>query len=213
MLLVLSSLVLGSVLAFFLYWKFGGVNSKDQSLLDLKREVNNLETELRLLEEEIKCFIPAEEGYAFFELITELQNSLNLEQSKINISSLELTVLEKRLREFSDLDQEFESSELETQELIKGFTTSLAELSSKLSQLEFQLPVVNEALNELREVSDFEIFFSGMQSTLGEAILDFKSLTELFSQSFDLVRYLKVRFDALDVEFAELYERFGELDS
>jgi len=213
MLAVLSSLVLGCVLASFLYWKFGSANSKDQNLLDLKREANSLETELRLLEEEIKCFIPAEEGYAFFELISELQNSVNLEQSKVNISSLELTVLEKRLREFSDLDQEFESSELETKELIKGFTTSLTELSGKVSQLDSQLPVVNEALNQLREVPDFETFFSDMQSTLSEAIADFRSLTELFSQSFDLVHYLKVRFDALDVEFAELYERFGELDS
>jgi chaperonin cofactor prefoldin len=102
---------------------------------------------------------------------------------------------------------------LRPESLLKGLQTSLAELSSKLSQLESQLPVVNEALNELREISDFEIFFSGMQSTLNEAIFDFKSLTELFSQSFDLVHYLKVRFDALDVEFAELYERFGELDS
>ncbi|MCS6894076.1 MAG: hypothetical protein NZO16_05880 [Deltaproteobacteria bacterium] len=197
----LSVTVLASLLLKKKFSRSSDLTIKLSQLDDLRGRIENLKLE-------IKTLIPKQDANELVTILEEFANLERLEKSKFNIASLELSSLEGRLREFSDIEQELESSALETRDLVKSYQTAWDEITTKSSNIRNNLNIALEALNNLFSSDESAKLSDNIEKFLDEII----SYELVVKSALDCISKLKTRFDALDIEFAELYERFGELE-
>lgn len=205
MLEAVLTLIFSSLIAFgYYFYKRDSNESENQtSVIETYRA---LAEELEMLESEIRSLIPAEDAVEIVSLLDEYDNIRKLERSKLNIANLEVTSLENRLREFTDIEQELESSSIETREIAKGFRATFEEVKQKVDSLRQTLPIFEESVNKLGLESAPEV------SGINESLNKYDEFFDSAEKSIDVICNLKSRFDALDIEFAELFEKFGELE-
>lgn len=198
--------LLFSSLVAFVYYVYKRDPNGSENQTSVIETFKTLEEELETLESEIRSLIPAEDAVEIVSLLDEYDNIRKLERSKLNIANLEVTSLENRLREFSDIEQELESSSIETKEIAKGFRATLEEVKQKIEALRQTSPIFEEAVTKL-----------GLENAPGVSVINdyLNKYDEFFDsaeKSIEVICSLKSRFDALDIEFAELFEKFGELE-
>lgn len=202
---ILVTLVLSSLISFGVYIYKRDPNSTKNEVTILET-LKTLEAELNEVESEIRALIPADDAIEIVTLLEEFENLGKLEKSKLNIANLEVTSLENRLREFTDIEQELENSSIETKEIEKGFRANLNEVIQRVESLKQNTPVFEESVNKLGLAEENEALL------IRECLGKFEEFFEYSEKSIDIICSLKTRFDALDIEFAELFEKFGELD-
>lgn len=202
---ILVTLVLSSLISLGVYIYKRDPNSTKNEVTILET-LKTLEAELNEVESEIRALIPADDAIEIVTLLEEFENLGKLEKSKLNIANLEVTSLENRLREFTDIEQELENSSIETKEIEKGFRANLNEVIQRVESLKQNTPVFEESVNKLGLAEENEALF------IRECLGKFEEFFEYSEKSIDIICSLKTRFDALDIEFAELFEKFGELD-
>ncbi|MCS6961771.1 MAG: hypothetical protein NZT61_04630 [Deltaproteobacteria bacterium] len=197
--------IVASILSFVVY-KLKMNIAQNENIADVEKQLKDCLEELENIQSESRVLIHQEEAEEHVSLIEEFSNISRLEKSKLNIASLEVTSLENRLREFTDVEQEIENSSLETREIVKAFRNNFLEISQKMQTLGDKRGIWIEALARLFPESKDRI------DLLDDFIKKFESLSEVVEKSVQCIEKLKTRFDALDIEFAELYEKFGELE-
>lgn len=202
---ILVTLVLSSLISLGVYIYKRDPNSTKNEVTILET-LKTLEAELNEVESEIRALIPADDAIEIVTLLEEFENLGKLEKSKLNIANLEVTSLENRLREFTDIEQELENSSIETKEIEKGFRANLNEVIQRVESLKQNTPVFEESVNKLGLAEENEALL------IRECLGKFEEFFEYSEKSIDIICSLKTRFDALDIEFAELFEKFGELD-
>lgn len=197
--------VVASLLLYFLPDK----NDKNsQEIKQVYSRIDEIEEELTDLEREISGFLNKNDASGIISVIQENLNAIKIEKSKLNIASIEVVSLENRLRDFLDIEQELENSALETRDVLKSFQNSWSTIKSNIQMLSEKNSILEESI---------QVLFSGEEADkvrqLFKSVLNDASLLEpIMDNSLEVIKQLKNRFDALDIEFAELYERFGELE-
>ncbi|MCB0354691.1 MAG: hypothetical protein KDD64_14240 [Bdellovibrionales bacterium] len=149
--------------------------------------------------------------------IRALEEALKAERGRITITQAELETVETRLRELEEIERELEASGIETKEELNILKKKEAELASQNSLLKEK---IQKSLQELESVLQ-EIEMSAQAQ---EQVMAMKQELILTEQKIDLLMLqieegneqyfiLKKRYDALDIEYAQLYEKFAEADS
>ena len=213
-LLIIIGIVESGVIAYLLWTKLGKVarskvktantlNEELQKRIALKDQIsaalqNMIEVrQLRLKGDEYKA----------------AKESLKAERGRITITQAELETVENRLRELEVIERELEASAVETQEEVNILTKKRNELTDKKVSLEQQL------LDSDKKMSDvmMKIELSAqMRSTIDKMRHDLVKTQEQIDVLLEKVRLgneqyfiMKQRYDALDIEYAQLYEKFS----
>lgn len=148
--------------------------------------------------------------------IRALQESLKTERGRITITQAELETVEGRLRELEEIDRELEASNLETKEEVNILKKKEKDLTNKNDTLKAQLKGVMQQvdglLGEITENAELEAKVQAMRSDLVQTEERIDSLLLGIEQGNEQYFVLKRRYDALDIEYAQLYEKFSEAE-
>jgi chromosome segregation ATPase len=145
-----------------------------------------------------------------------LQESLKVERGRITITQAELETVENRLRELEEIERELQASALETKEELKILEKKERELTNKNDNLKRE---IEESLREFDQLME-EIEMSAqmqeqvqlMKTDLLKTQAQIDTLMLQIEEGNDQYLVLKKRYDALDIEYAQLYEKFAEIE-
>ena len=141
------------------------------------------------------------------------QESLKAERGRITITQAELETVENRLRELEEIERELEASGLETKEELNILTKKRGELSNRHAGLQqqitesfTQMDTVMEQLQLNAQVQERVAF---MRAQLLQTQTKIDELLVKLEEGNEQYFILKRRYDALDIEYAQLYEKFS----
>jgi len=149
--------------------------------------------------------------------IASNQETLRAERGRITITQAELETVENRLRELEEIERELEASGLETKEELNILKRKEAELASRNAALRSQIAAsvdqMDTLLSELQLSAEMQ---ERIQAAKTELLSTEENITTLLLQvegGNEQYFILKRRYDALDIEYAQLYEKFSEADA
>lgn len=142
------------------------------------------------------------------------KESLKAERGRVTITQAELETIEVRLRELDEIARELEASMTETKEELKILQRKEKELSNKNEALREQ---IQSSLSKMDEIISQIELTAQMQEQITRARADLMKTEEQITTLLEQIQagneqyfILKKRFDALDIEYAQLYEKFAE---
>jgi chromosome segregation ATPase len=145
------------------------------------------------------------------ELLT-LRESLKTERGRITITQAELETVESRLRELEEIERELAASRADTEEELKILTKKKNDLEGKNNALKEQ---ISSSMGQLDEALKGLEMSSQMQEQIQSSKVDLLQTQEKIDliliqidQSNEQYFTIKKRYDALDIEYAQLYEKF-----
>lgn len=178
------------------------LQARAESILDYSRQAKEFK----------EALVPIKKIREQVEVAVELGELLQAERGRTAITHVELEAVEIRLRELEEIERELEASEQETREELRILKKREAELREKNAALKEKIAESNALLEQLMS----EIQFSEkakeslrrMQGELEKVEVQIESIINQVSLANDRYFSLKRRYDALDIEYAQLYEKF-----
>ncbi len=146
--------------------------------------------------------------------LLKAKDLLNLEKGRYSITAAELEAIDKRLRELEEIERELEASNLETKKELDLLDGKYRELKGKNESL--VLHIQENSVEYAKTISDLELNEGLVKETnrvkekFDEIQSQTKSLTEQLENGKNQYVILKRRFDALDIEYAQLYEKYAQ---
>jgi len=146
-----------------------------------------------------------------------IEEALKAERGRITITQAELETVEGRLRELEEIERELEASGLETKEELNILQKKQAELEGKNQALKKKLneavSQIDQLLQELQDNAAATEKIVTMKTQLLQTEERVNTLLVQIEEGNEQYFILKRRYDALDIEYAQLYEKFSELDA
>jgi chromosome segregation ATPase len=179
------------------------------------KEELKLKQDLWLRIEQLRAEMADAEEYeqANKELATA-RESLKAERGRVIILQAELEGIEVRLRELDEINRELEAGALETREELKILQKREGELKTKNEELRVQIAdstVKMEALMSEIEMSvQMQEQVKVMQADLLRCEEQVETLMNEIQKGNEQYFVSKRRYDALDVEYAQLYQQYIE---
>lgn len=183
----------------------------------LNADTNERRAIVTQIEECVQKLVPLAEVRKIVGEIIVVQEALRAERGRTTISQAELETVEGRLRELEEIERELEASGIETQEELKILQKKEKELKAKNEALQTQ---IKDSLDKLQALMG-EVEFSAqaqeqmanMKSELLRTEQQIETLVVQMEESNEQYFTMKKRYDALDIEYAQLYERFTETEA
>jgi chromosome segregation ATPase len=142
----------------------------------------------------------------------EYGDMIQAERGRAAIAKVELESVELRLRELDEIERELDASELESREELKILKSREEELRLRNEELKSKINESLSILEDLRsKVAMTEEQARILKNMEDELIYAQEQVDELLAQiakGNDHYFQLKRRYDALDIEYAQLYEKF-----
>lgn len=142
------------------------------------------------------------------------RESLKAERGRVTITQAELESVEGRLRELEEISRELEASTMETKEELKILKRKELDLKEKNDGLRTQIAESTEKMDalmaEIEMTAQMQERVSVMKSELLRAEEQIQTLLNEILISNEQYFNLKRRYDALDVEYAQLYQQLTE---
>jgi chromosome segregation ATPase len=191
---------------------------------DVRKVVDNLRTQL----EDRKQLVTKVQGIfsqmvGIEELKTKgremrtLREALKTERGRITITQAELETVEGRLRELEEISRELEASGLETKEELNILKKKEKELTNKNDALKAQIATSMEQIDQLLSRLEMNAsMLEQVETTKAQLIQSQEKIDTLMmgiEQGNEQYFILKKRYDALDIEYAQLFEKFSEAEA
>lgn len=145
---------------------------------------------------------------------TVARESLKAERGRVTIAEAELDMIEVRLRELEELHRELEASRTETKEELRILERKEGELRLRNDQLRTQISEANVKIETImREIelsAQMQEEVVNLQAELLRSEEQVETLLNEIQRGNEQYFILKRRYDALDVEYAQLYQQFNE---
>ena len=142
------------------------------------------------------------------------RESLKAERGRVTITQAELETIEVRLRELDEIARELDASMTETKEEMKILKRKEGELASKNESLRGQISdsttKMDAIISEIEMSAQMQEQIVSLKSELSQADVQIENLMGEIQKGNDQYFILKKRYDALDIEYAQLYEKFAE---
>jgi len=217
-LIVIIGIIEGAVCAGLLF----SVNARRRGLLR-----GNLQAFEEELEKKSKIKKQIEELYSrmvdigsVHKIIVDIrsnQEALKAERGRIMITQAELETVESRLRELEEIERELEASGMETKQELTLLKKKHDELNGRNENLKEQINASMQQIDELKteiqsnarlaeQVNRMKIQIVNTEEKISVLLLQIE-------QGNDQYFTFKKRYDALDIEYAQLYEKFSEADA
>jgi len=142
------------------------------------------------------------------------RESLKAERGRVTITQAELETIEVRLRELDEIARELQASMTETKEEMKILQRKEGELSNKNQQLKTQiadsLSKMDSIMSDIEMTAQMQEHITRMKAEIVKAEEQIETLLTQITAGNEQYFVLKKRYDALDIEYAQLYEKFAE---
>lgn len=214
LLLLLSILSAGACVAgtSFILAKRGVGVDKNATILERERD-----TRTKLLED-IKAayekLVPVVAIRAALRELTTQQENLRAEKGRITITQAELETVDTRLRELEEVERELQASGLETKEEINILKKKENELIAKnkalKDQIDASIQVMDTVMSEIEFSQEVQEKVTACKTELLQVEQNIATLILQIEQGNEQYFVLKRRYDALDIEYAQLFEKFSE---
>ena len=182
--------------------------------------VAETEERRRLVDQMSACIeqlAPIQDVRAVVGQIFVVQEALRAERGRTTISQAELETVEGRLRELEEIERELEASGIETQEEFKILQKKEGELKAKNQALQAQISDSFSKLEALMGEVEFSAqaqeHMANIKSELLRTEQQIETILVQMEESNEQYFTMKKRYDALDIEYAQLYERFTETEA
>ncbi len=144
----------------------------------------------------------------------ESREILKLERGRVTITQAELETLEGRMRELEEIGRELEASQTETKEELKILRRKEEDMRLKNDSLRGQiadsLAKMEGLLTEIELTAQMQNQVAVMKSELLRSEEKIQTMLNQIQQSNEQYFNLKRRYDALDVEYAQLFQQLTE---
>lgn len=161
--------------------------------------------------------VPASEVRTKGQALILAKEALKTERGRVTITQAELETVEGRLRELEEIERELEASGIETKEEINILQKKEKELSSKNDGLKQQIQVstsqIDKLLGEITANAELHEKVQSMKSELLQTLEKIDLLMVQIEQGNEQYFTMKRRYDALDIEYAQLFEKFSEAEA
>lgn len=145
--------------------------------------------------------------------LTALKDATKLERGRVTITQAELETVESRLREIDEIERELDASNVETQEELKVLQRKEAALTNKNNNLKEKLAMskteLDKVLGDIKENIELSQKVSEMMESLVKTETKIEEMLQQIQSGNEQYFILKRRYDALDIEYAQLYEKFS----
>jgi chromosome segregation ATPase len=142
------------------------------------------------------------------------RDSLKAERGRVIITQAELESVEVRLRELDEVTRELEASTLETKEELKILQKREVELKSKNEELRVQIADSTSKMEVLMSEIEISVQMEEQVKLMRADLLKCEEQVETLMNEIEKgnEQYFiaKRRYDALDVEYAQLYQQYIE---
>ena len=142
------------------------------------------------------------------------RESLKAERGRVIITQAELESVEVRLRELDEVNRELEASALETKEELKVLQKREGELKTKNEELRVQIEHSTTKMEALMSEIEMSVQMQEqvkvMKADLLKAEEQVETLMNEIQKGNEQYSISKRRYDALDVEYAQLYQQYIE---
>jgi chromosome segregation ATPase len=188
------------------------LNSKEsfEKLQQVETEAKSFLQKFKELEEKL---IPVEKINVKVIELVEKADSLKAERARTAITQVEQETVEYRLRELEEIERELEASELENKQELELLAQQEQELKTKNEELKMRLfesqTILDDLLAELDLTDEIKQKLQGMQKDLESTQQHVSKLIEQIKIANDKYFILKRKYDALDIEYAQLYEKLS----
>lgn len=215
-LVILIFLLGGGLVGYLMYSKVAAVRKTfERNMQVLQEEKEKKESILRNLSEVNLALASLDDLEKKKDELTSGEEGLRAERGRLTITQAELEAVETRLRELEEIERELESSALETSqelEMLRSQERDIEARSDRLkAELENSLFQIDILIDQLSSNSEAVEKITRSKTQLLEAqekieIIE-NSLGEINARYLDL----KKAYDALDIEYAQLYEKQNSL--
>lgn len=177
----------------------------------LEEEVRKKKALLRRLAKNSVRLVTVERLQSLKEKSEKLEEDLRTEQGRLSITQTELNTIDVRLCELEEIERELENSSFEAaQELehLRSFEKEISERNLALrEQLESALSKVDLLLDELTHSTEAIEQLTRAKSQMIEVESKIAWYETEISEINHKYSVLKRAYDALDIEYAQLYEK------
>lgn len=218
LLIIVCGLVLGVAFAALVYLN---LSKKGGDVLQITSQIEEVLTEKRGLTARAKEILSAMVRVdALVEKVQELlkiADSLKAERGRITITQAELETVETRLRELEEIERELEASAIESKEELKILQKKEKDLTNKNETLKAQLSAsmeqLDSVLSQIQMSAEMQAQIDSMKSEMVQTQERIDILLLQIEQGNEQYFTLKQRYDALDIEYAQLYEKYAESEA
>jgi len=147
--------------------------------------------------------------------LTSFIESLKTERGRITLTQAELETVENRLRELEEIERELQASNVETEEETRILNKRHEDLEKKhrgfIKMVEECMQRADEQIAEgITLEPELEEKTAQIKTDLDESREKIEEMLKQIEMSTSQYTVLKKRYDALDIEYAQLYEKFAE---
>ncbi len=150
------------------------------------------------------------------ELMTA-KESMKAERGRITITQAELETVENRLRELEEIERELEASGIETKEELKILEKKQRDLGQKNDTIKQQIAAstaqIDAMISQIEMNAQMQQNIDLMRAQLTQTEQQIDMLLLEIEQGNEQYFILKRRYDALDIEYAQLFEKFTESEA
>lgn len=212
--LVGAAIVLGLLFGLSKKMAAGGAG---KAIGQLEEELAHKSKSFEELKEHLGQLVDIKELRTAVAELLRLQEALKTERGRITITQAELETVEGRLRELEEIERELEASGIETKEELKILQKKEQELRSKNEALSAQIAnsmaELDKIVTEIEMTVQMQEQVAGMKAELIQTESKIGDLLLQIEQGNEQYFAMKQRYDALDIEYAQLYEKFSETES
>jgi chromosome segregation ATPase len=145
------------------------------------------------------------------------RESLKVERGRVTITQAEIEALEVRMRELEEIGRELEASQTETKEELKILRRKEDDMRDKNNSLRGQiadsLAKMDALIEEIELTAQMQNQVAFMKSELLKSEEKIQTMLNQIQDTNEQYFNLKRRYDALDVEYAQLYQQLTEQSS
>lgn len=146
--------------------------------------------------------------------VAAARDALKAERGRVIITQAELDSIEIRLRQLDEIARELEASALETKEELRILQKREGELKSKNEELRVQIAHSTTRMEALMSEIEMSVQLQEQIKLMKADLLQSEQQVELLMAEIQKgnEQYVnaKRRYDALDVEYAQLYQQYIE---
>ncbi len=143
--------------------------------------------------------------------------TLRTEQGRMTITHAELDAMETRLRELEEIERELEVSQIEAGrevEMLKAQERDVRSRNDALRvQLESSMLQLDNLLAQLQDSTEAHEKLTKLKAELIDTQEKTTWYTEEVAKLNDKYMHLKKAYDAIDIEYAQLYEKHNALEA
>jgi len=182
-----------------------------QNFKNLEGEYSKKKSILENLAVALPGLISAEDIEAKRGELSEFETLITTTNSKCAIAEAEIDALDIRLRELEELGRELEVSKLDALKEIEMLKAQERDMSNQNEAINTQLTNSMEQIDFLLDVLNANVEATEQLNKIRSEMLEVEKKTNYYEEEINKINQnyvgLKRAYDALDIEYAQLYEK------